>query len=245
MSEAADDIRRKIRALLALAANNDSEAQASAALAKASALMAKYNLSVSLDDDEASTVRGEFRHYGMTSVKAWHIWCADAAAYLYNCRSVITHDRRKRKTGHFQFVGRPDSVDACEATLVWLLEQVESLYKTSLPRGMTKAERAEYRRTFKDACALRIKNRAWRILEAMANDDALAIEATGQRALVVKSQQEQLFAEADELLKDAKALVLRKRYAGTGTAHGLAAGEAVKLNESVGASRLQIEHKRS
>lgn len=234
-------IRDKIRALLKLASDKGAtEAEAASALAMASALMAKYNLDVSPGDDEEETRRGEWAW--RKGIKQWHIFLAEASAFIYTCRLVVGG-----REG-FQWVGRPENLAAAEMTYDWLVEQVERLYKQALPKGMSKEERAEYRRTFKTACAVRVRSRAWEILQALANDDRLALEMTGCRALVVREKHEQLFEEADALLNDdatLKDLAHRQPGIGRGTIHGFEAAEQVKLNETMKSpTPLAIEHKR-
>lgn len=240
-------IREKIKALLTLAGNEGAtEAEAATAMAKASALMAKYNIEVSADEEtEDSTIRGKWVYTDKDF--QWHYYCAEAAQYLYSCRFIWS---RHRKAGGFQFVGRPDNIAAAELTYKWIVDQVQRLYKEHLPKGMEKWERAEYRRTFKAACAVRVRARAWHIVSQLARDDTLAIEMTGSTALVVRSKQEQLFKEADDLINQDDTLrdnvPAPKTSAGRGTRDGLAAGDQVKLNEQIQPEApLAITHKKS
>lgn len=233
-------IREKVRALLKLASDKGAtEAEASSALALASAIMAKYNIEAPSEDVEDETRRGEWAW--RKGLKQWHVFLAEAAGHLYTCRLVVCAG-----TLGFQWVGRPENIAAAELTYDWLVDQVERLYKLALPSGLSKTDRAEYRRTFKTACSLRVRARAWEILKALANNDRLAIEMTGSRALVVKEKHKQLFDEADSLLRDdptLKDLAIRSPSIGLGTAHGLQAAEHVKLNEVVKApTQLALTH---
>jgi hypothetical protein len=116
----------------------------------------------------------------------------------------------------------------------YLVSEVERLYKINLPRGMSKIDRANFRSTFKYACARRIAARAWAIMETLRNDDAKAIAATGSRALVVVQSIDAMLAEANALLGDVKSIAIRPKRPGLGTALGREAGNTVKLQKQLG-----------
>lgn len=227
MSEVIERIKKLLR--IGQPGSGATEEEASTAMGLAAALMLKHGLEVQLDDDrEPETVLGrEFRGYS----EAWHLNVASAAGYLYSCRHVVW-----RRVGQYQFVGREDNVEACAITMQWLCSEVERLYKLHLPRGMSKADRTEYRRTFKWACSMRLAARAWAIMEMLRQDDAKALEATGSRALVVvESIDQQLKAAADKLeeMGVTKRIVVHPRAAGLGTQAGRDAGDTVELQKRV------------
>lgn len=218
----------KIKKLLtvAQASSGATENEMMTAAAFASALMLKHNIEVQLDaDEEEGSVKGEWqRGYD----EPWHIQCASAAGFLYYCRPLIY-----RRIGVVEFVGRKDNIDACNATLAMLAGEVERLYKLNLPKGMSKIERANYRSTFKMACAMRLAARAWAIMQTLRNDDAKAIAATGSTALVVVQTIDKLLAEADAMLGDVKAIAVKPRKPGLGTFDGRKAGDTVQLQKQV------------
>jgi Protein of unknown function (DUF2786) len=221
----------KIKKLLRLGQPNSgaTDAEAHAAMQMASALMLKHNIEVNLDDDRAQgATQGQFRlGYDAT----WHYECASAAGLLYSCRLVIS-----RGTATIAFVGRADNIQACEITTQYLCAEVERLYKVALPKGMSKEERAEYRRSFKFACGRRIAARAWAIMETLRNDDLKAIEATGSRALVIVESIDAQLAEADAMLASmgVKVQAVKAKRVGTGTIAGQTAGDSVELQKKVG-----------
>lgn len=222
------DIIERIKKLLRIGqpGSGATEEEASTAMGLAAALMLKHGLEVQLDDDRTpETVAGRWSG-GYT--EAWHLNVASAAGYLYSCRYIV-----RRRLGQFQFVGREDNVEACAMTMKWLCDEVERLYKLHLPKGMTKADRAEYRRTFKWACSMRLSARAWAIMEMLRQDDAKALEATGSRALVVVESIDQQLKAAEDWLErempNAKAVVVHPRAAGLGTLAGRDAGDTVEL----------------
>jgi len=219
----------KIKKLLSLAqaGSGATENEAMTAASMASALMLKYNIEVQLDadGDEEGSIKGVWQK-GYD--EPWHIQCASAAGFLYYCRPLIY-----RRLGVVEYVGRRDNIEACNETLRFFAAEVERLYKLNLPKGMTKLDRANYRSTFKMACAMRIAARCWAIMETLRRDDTKAIAATGSTALVVVETIDKLLAEADALMGDVKKLVVRSRKAGLGTYAGRKAGDTVKLQKEL------------
>lgn len=222
------DIVERIKKLMRIGQPNSgaTEDEAATAMSLASALMLKHNLDVQLDDDkdDKEAVHGNYT----LGHDDWHINCANAAALLYSCRTLIL-----RRSGGISFVGRKNNIEACEMTLGYLVCEVERLYKLHLPKGMSKIDRANYRRTFKWACSMRLAARAWAIIEMLRRDDLKAIEATGSRALVVVESIDAQLKAADMLLGDVKTMVVHPRAAGMGTLDGRRAGETVELQRRV------------
>lgn len=224
-------IKDRIGKLLNLANNSGAtEAEAETAMEMASALMLKYNIQVTVDNetDHVTVTQGGITMEGFA--EAWHVTCASAAATLYICKVVRYPNYGVR------FVGRPESIDACEQTYKYLIEQVEAQYKINLPRGMTKSDRAEYRRTFKFACSQRVYSRASKIIEQFRNNDAKALEYTGSKALVVVQSIDIQIKECQAFMDT---LDLRKarsvsRRSGSGTHDGFKAAEKVNLNRKLG-----------
>ena len=107
---------------------------------------------------------------------------AQAAAVLVGIE-VNVYDYGKHG---ITFVGREELIEIAEELMFFLFRQIEALYKEALPRGLSQRDRAEFRRTFKPACALRTLERARAHMEKLKQDEATAREATGQNALVVR-----------------------------------------------------------
>lgn len=125
--------------------------------------------------------------------KIHQVLAAQAAAALYGVE-VYTYGGGKH--GIF-FVGREENIELTEQTMFWLMRQVELLYKQNLQRGLSQSARAEFRRTFKAACAHRVFERARRLMWDLKNNQAAAQQATGQNALVVQGYFETLKEEND------------------------------------------------
>lgn len=223
-----DSIKDKIRKLLALANDKGAtEHEAQRAMEFASALMLKHGIEVEHRTGEVG--------YGDTSFdldKRWKLMAAQAAGELYGCRVVIN-----RRNETLQFVGRDDNVAVAEETFGWLCEQIERLYKVFLPKGMTKSDRAEYRRTFKDTCAIRVYQRCAEHVETMKANDAQAMAATGSRALVVLDHRNQLDAEINDFFAQAGVQVKKarrvKRRVTQGTIAGMEAANQVRIQRSI------------
>jgi len=237
-------IAAKIKAMLAKAAEGSgaTEGEADSALAMATALMMKYGISQKdvADADKETVQRGDWSNQAFLK---WHHYTAEAAGFLYTCKVIVLPGKKKA----VQFVGLPSNIEATEITFDWINAQVERLYKESLPKGLDRETRAELRKTFKMACAIRVRSRAWEIVKSMANNDAVALEYTGSTALVVKSHQEQQLGDIqnffDKLFDTGdlrKGRILRVDKAGIGTSLGLKAGDQVRLNQGIHQSRLKI-----
>lgn len=95
------------------------------------------------------------------------------------------------------FVGREELIEATEELMFWLFRQVEELYKQALPRGLSVSDRAQFRRTFKAACAERTLQRAHRAMRDIRETGAMQ-QATGHNALVVAGHFDLLRSEVRE-----------------------------------------------
>ncbi len=226
------DISERIRKLLSLAADKGAtEDEAATAMRMATSLMAKHGIEVTLGDDrDKKTARIGQRM--AKAFKSYEIILAQAASQLYGT-TFLMYDRGKQG---IVFAGREDNIQATEITLLWLINQLEALYKIALPRGLTQPVRAEFRRTFKDACAVRVRSRAYKMVEDMKTNNQVAQSATGGTALVVADHFTRLVEEAHAAFKasqgEIKTIELKVRH-GNGTEAGRAAGDRVKLNKEI------------
>lgn len=221
-------IKDKIRKMMALGAagSGASEEEAATAMRMAMGLMARHGI-------DQATLGGAKPSARMAArvdreIKPYEVMTAQAAGTLYGCRVLFW---KSGKLG-FAFIGRPDNTDAAEVTMMWLTQQVEELYKANLPKGMTQKERAEYRRTFKVACAHRVYQRA---LDFVRNPQQIATDIKST-ALVVGDYFKQLQGENQVVMADMSIKKSRARgtQAGSGTMAGFRAGDSVKLHRQVG-----------
>ena len=190
-----DKIQERIRKLLALAASGSgaTEDEADTAMQMAAAMAARYGIELeALNKDKAApkvTLKSHRKEW-----KVHQAYAANAAAVLVGIECNV-YDLGKRG---FSFVGREELIETAEELMFWLFRQIEDLYKSNLPKGLTQGERAEFRKTFKAACALRVLERAKRYMRELKTSDAQAQDATGQNALVVLNYFETLSKEVDE-----------------------------------------------
>ncbi len=206
-----DKIKDKIAKLLNMTvANGCSEDEQEVALKMASSLAAKNGIELeAMRPKDAPKIKatGKFRN---EALKPHQAYCARAAAVLYGveCNSY------NLGAGGVFFVGREDLIELTEQTMFWLFAQVERLYKEMLPRGMTQQRRAEFRKTFKAACAQRTYERAIHHMSDLRTNEATAQQAVGQNALVVRGYFETLSSEVLEYWNERhrKAEESRKTY---------------------------------
>lgn len=198
MSEATEEeirkAREKISKLLNMTVENGcTEDEQGTAMKMAAGLATR--LGIALDSvrakDETAAERKATQKILREEFKFHQVLAAKAAAVLYGCK-LFTYSNGK---GGLYFIGREENVDLAEETMLWLMRQVELLYKENLPRGLSQSVRAEFRKTFKAACANRVYERAWFMMREMRRNDQAAQEATGQNALVVQGYFQQLDRE--------------------------------------------------
>ncbi len=217
-----NDILSKIEKLLALAANNSNENEAAAAMAKASALMTDHGISQSqLHTTELRIADQSGMHETATD---WEYLAYRAAARLYGC-ATIQYDKNQ-----FTVVGREEHIDATVMTGKWLGEQIQALYKKDLPKGLGQNERANFRRTYKYSCAVRVYERAGEAIIQQIKQGT-----SGSTALVVSNHFDTLNEENTRKLDQigVRSLPKQIRKAGLGTAMGRAAGNQVKLRREL------------
>jgi len=226
-----EQIKLKIAKLLNLARDKGaSENEAATAMAMATKLMLMHGIAET-DMHQSKTFADKSTTFEVD--RDWMEVLVQASGKLFGCMTLKTKNREGATV--FYFIGRPDNHDAAIATYQFLSDQVERLYKTSLPRGLTQKARAEYRRTFKYACAVRVYHRAEDLIAEMSSKDNVA--ATGTTALVVQGHFEKLADEVDEFLKHTGMKIrvtrARPRSGGSGTMAGRMAGDSVNLRGTI------------
>lgn len=211
----------KIKKLLALAGNNSNDQEASRAMEMASALMMKHGIEADqLKDKKIELITG----MQFADSKKFHKILSASLAQLMGCQGMWSQHNEA-----VSFMGRPENVEAAEQLHVFVILQIESLYKRSLPKGLMQRERASYRADFKMAAATRVANRVADILRGQSIDGS-----SESRALVV-NHRSQLAAEIAEVLQGRKqARPTRHTYkSGDALIAGRIAGDQVELNKGV------------
>lgn len=214
-----DNVKDKIRKLLAMG-QSPNEHEAAIALAKAAELMMRHNLA------ESDVVEKRFIHSDLidTERKRYLEIIANAVAQVTGSVAMFT----SRDSGLFNFIGKPMAVETAKAMYDFIVEQLEAAYKRFLPKGMTKGERAEYRRTFKLAMSLRVGDRLLAIDAQYAPGGAKA----GENALIVLKDQDQRDAAASVgvSMTEGRDVTIRPTR---GTFEGYAAADAVRLQNTI------------
>jgi len=221
-----DSIRIKVRKLLAMAADaGASDNEKAFAMRKAQQLIEEHNiiLGEEADADSIEVVKGG--RFGVGLKYPYHRVVAQQVAYLYDCRHMFWSNGRD---GH-AFWGMSHQVEAAEETFVWVIAQIEDLYRIALKAfdgGLGKSQRAELRSSFKDACAAKV---AQRIHDIIAQRDQTGRHS---RALVVV---ETATHKVDEMIKaeNVKTKKLPALRQGFGTIAGYNAGDQVQIQKGV------------
>lgn len=191
--------RERISKLMNMTVENGcTEDEAANAMRMAAGLAAKIGISLDSVRPKEQVIPKAILREINRGLKVYESYCAEAAAILYG---VQCNAPNYGKHG-FWFVGREENIELAEQTMLWLVRQVELLYKQHLPRGLSKRDRAEFRGSFKDACAERVYHRAHQMMREMKRDDRAAQEATGSNALVVAGYFETLKSEVETYWDD-------------------------------------------
>jgi hypothetical protein len=222
-------IHDRIRKLLALANDKGaSEAEAETAMSMASALMLRHGIEQRDVGPKPTVAEGK----RLEADRRYHEYVANAASVMCGTRFVTWN-----KADVIAFVGRLDNIAASEDLFAFLCDQVERLYKLNLPRGLSKAARAEFRQTFKEACAMRIWQRAHWIIDDLKKNEQSAQKATGSTALVVANHYDTLQSEIKGYFESRENITMRQKPLrtrhGNGTIAGQRAGDTVDLNKKI------------
>jgi len=227
-----EEIKAKLIKLLNVTTDRGaSEAEAATAMSMATRLMIAHGIS---QDElrQSAFVAGRSEQTQLDH--DWQELCAGAAGELMGCVTIISTNRMTKDRG-FYFVGRPENHKAAGDLFNYLADQVERFYKINLVPGMTQSARANFRRTFKFACASRVRHRAAQLVQEMKRGELKVSE--GSTALVVQGHFDKLRDEADEFLKNTvkldKPKKARPRAGGIGTNAGLMAGNSVNLRGAI------------
>jgi hypothetical protein len=175
-------------------ANGCTEDEALSAMTMAAGIATRMGIELDRVQPAGSPKRKLKETFNHMQMKVHEALAGEAAGTLYG---VEFNAPNYGKNGYW-FIGREENIALAETTMLWLMRQVELLYKTHLPRGLTVSARAQFRATFKQACALRILDRATDMMRDMARNDTTAQANTGSTALVVAGHFAVLKAEIDD-----------------------------------------------
>lgn len=229
MSE--DKVRDKVRKLLNLANNEGAtEDEADTAMRMASRLMAEHGIamdSIGISEEQKAKINKTIAVPGM---KRHQIFAAQAAGVLFNCDPILAGNG----LGVF-FIGREDNAEAAEDIMFFLIHQIEHLYKRDLPRGLSQGDRAKWRKSFKEACGLRVFHRAVKIIADMKAEEVNAAKASGAGSALMIVNHFAVLAKENQAVKESMTLKRgrsSKMRAGIGTNEGRRAGDEVVLTKN-------------
>ena len=158
-----------------------------------------------------------------------------AAAVLNACSAYVNTTPDGYKL--YRVVGEAHNREACKLMYEYLCKEVEKFYKIYLPKGMTQRDRANFRRTFKFACAVRLSTRAREIIRELRTNEQVAQEHTGSTALVVSNYFTNQLNEIEKWLVDQGIRLIhtksKGRSGGLGTSAGLEAGNSINLQRKL------------
>lgn len=211
-----EDVHAKIMALLELSKNNPSEEEASRAAEMARKMMMKWNIDERDLKTRSPVDYGEPHDLDRDYFKI--------LAHIVQKATGTTFIYRSDET--FRIVGRRVNTQVAHTLLMFLADQVERLYKTFLPSGLTKAARAQYRKDFKRNCAMRMLRRA--------EEELRAASKTGTDLVVISNELEQ---EVNAFLANQNIRMVQNRAKirndTLGAAHGRQAGDMARLQQAI------------
>ena len=229
-------ISKKIRKLLAVAEDaGATEAEAQTALEMAQALAAKHAIDMAqlLTPEEQEISRRMMK----ASSRQGDFWWSRVSVVVYALYPVQVWRQPWGKITEYHVAGSAEFLDAAVDTFSFITAQVERLYKENLPSGMTQRERANYRKSFKWACATRVMERAQELKRQLTTDNNVAQRHTGQNALVVRESRDELVSNVRDYLKNEGFRFTQarpKRGAhGIGSSDGARAGNDVQFHRGL------------
>jgi hypothetical protein len=232
--EVSTSILERIKKLLNLAALNSgaTEEERLTAMRMASGLMAQHNLSRESLLGSKEEIKARYGKRNTQKLQEHHINLACAAGMLYGCKAVFWGAGKQG----FAFIGRADNIEASEFTMMWLIQQVDHIYKTVGEAQYTAGDGDKWRRDFKRACSLRVLARA----EDYIHNPQLLANTIGSTALVVKDYFQKLEVE-NKVVSDAAGVTEGNKNWGVrrtptnrdATRAGYAAGDRVQLHQRV------------
>ena len=238
-------VRDTITKLLAKANDNAAtEDEVHEALAMAAKLSDKYAIDIATLAAQAAghkpTMVRRKICVNQRSGDFWHKFILDLLAVIYPVKAYMSPSwyNGKRATEYYA-AGPDDIIDAAYDTFHFVTAQIEQLYKSNLPSGMSQSERSTWRKNFKYGCASRVHEMASQRRQLITTDDGAAVSETGSTALVVAESFDTLVSEALAFLEDEYGVDLRpvrrtSRRIGAGFSEGRKSGNKVHLTRSLG-----------
>lgn len=237
-----ESIKRKIAAMLAKAQSTDSEAEAMAFMAKASAWMEEYQLEEwQLTGGKEDVIGFTSIYHGTPAEPTWLYHVASALARFYGCRMIrkyvgVTKTGKDNRLAFQLHAYGPESARiTLELMYPFVVKQVKELGRKHWLMGYSRSEQAGCVRVG-NALLMRIQKL---ILDNEAKAPSNPISR--DRALVVVDQVNRLVEQHYPVLNKGRA---SKILSGGSAAQKLAAGIAIHRQLDNGDDTLSIEHRR-
>lgn len=236
---APDNIVRRIQGLLNLAANNPSEAEATAAAEKASALLAEYNLTAAaMPDANPTSVDNTLGHTKATTKAGtpWIRYLWQAVAQLNFCD--YCYSSGNHRTYH-SVIGTPVNVQVTIQMATYLTDAIRALAKRSAKTGNYDAK---WQHGFNCGCGDRVSSRVReRLADLKANRTPKTATVNSSLSAnlpaLYESNDRQLSAYMRDVMHTRK--TSQRRTTSTdyyGRQAGRAAGNSIGLDTQVGSS---------
>ena len=174
-----EHIAEKIRKLLALAANNPSQAESASALAKAQALMTEHKIEQAILDASKPTPQEEniFTMLGKEEGVNRAYWKLDLAATLGRANGVFIY----KSGGAIGVVGKKSNIQALSYMFAYCISEVEKLSKLHC-KGLGHSYANDFKRGCVSAIGIAIEKER-EALERTMRERASALN--GERGLIV------------------------------------------------------------
>jgi Protein of unknown function (DUF2786) len=162
-----DRVIERVRKLLALSANNPSEAEAAFAAAKAQAILIEHNLDMAeVKDAKIGEEEEDFEIIPVseTESKPWRRFLGAAVGELYFCKYFYTTTKRTDNAGRravrdvHTFVGARHNIAVCNMMFTYIHETVNRLAKDGAKKDSV-VHPSKYRTTFRSAATTRLCQR--------------------------------------------------------------------------------------
>ena len=175
----------KLRKLLALAAS-PVEAEAKLAMQKASEIMAKYSLDLSMLDSEKKPKRGDLativvKPYDGSPAGYWEAYLAAAVGKAFDCQTLLHGwGRRDESNGQFSFIGFKKDLEMAEYYHSFLRR---SIYMKSRKEYDREKDRTAYALGFVQVIGVRLAEMLRQRNEAASNEcrDLIVVKADAVR----------------------------------------------------------------
>jgi hypothetical protein len=214
----------RVRKILRLARDRGaSEHEAASAMEMASRIMLEHGLT---DSDVEEPEELAFQSRPLAADETWKILVGSCCGALHACRVLRAASEEGRTV--VMFLGRRTNVETAEETHEFLVDQIQRSYEEKV-RELQWARTPrppDFEETFKDAMAMKLIDRAWRIVEANR------LEIPPERALVLIDGS---LAAADEVLRRTNVPSREAPSAsrGSGTGVGWMEGDRLRMRPSV------------